>query len=413
MRKRRPWVLALVSLVIVVWVGAGLAPRLWSRGSVRDPQRLGLLQAAWNAFAAQRLDQARAILDRRAAAVAPTALDWMLRARIAEAQGRLAEALAALQRIPDLDPIAAQAWLKAGQIELARHQARAAEAAYRHALALNPDQIQSHRELAYLYVLQRRKGECDAQFRALARLMPLDYTLAFAWCQNSCRLWNSLEALPVLSQFVAVDPDDRWSRLALAASYELTNRLDEAEAALRPLPDSDPDARVLRVLIAFDRGEIARAAELAQGGPVDHAQLNVCRGRLALQGPDPRQAAGFFRDALHQDPEDRDALQGLGLALRKLGDPKDEEYLQLASRHDQLKRTIQAAVTTIQTDPHLFSKLGVICESLDRREEARAWYRLAIGRDPLDTRAHQALSRIDQVAQERSREFPSRPTEKP
>src|SRR5262245_62088535 len=179
---RRRWVLALVVLLIGVMVGAGLAPRLWSRGSRHDPKRLGLLQSAWNEFAAQRYDRAGAILDHRAAEVAPTPLDWMLRARIAEAQGHLAEALDQLRPIPDSDPIAAQAWLKAGQIELARHQARAAEAAYRHALALNPDQIQAHRELAYLYAVQRRKAECDAEFRALVRLMPLDYTLAFAWC---------------------------------------------------------------------------------------------------------------------------------------------------------------------------------------------------------------------------------------
>ncbi|HZW29063.1 MAG TPA: tetratricopeptide repeat protein [Isosphaeraceae bacterium] len=395
LRNRRGWILALVLLVVGVLVSLGLAPRLWSRGPVRDPQRLGWLHAAWNAFEARRYDQAQAILDRRAAVVAPTPLDWMLRARIAEAQGRPAEALDHLRRIPDSDPIAAQAWLKAGQIELARHQARAAEAAYRHALALNPDQIQAHRELAYLYILQRRKAECDVEFRALDRIKPLDEVLAFAWCQNFCRLWNSLEALPVLIRFVATDPDDRWSRLALAASYELINRLDEAESALGPLPDSDPDARALRILIAFDRGQIGVAAELARGGPAEHTQLNVCRGRLALQGPDPRQAAAFFRAALRQDPEDRDALQGLGLALRKLGDARAEQYLRLAFRQDDLKRTLQGATTTLQSDPRLFSRLGEICMLLDRREEARAWYRLAIGRDPLDTRAQQDLIRLE------------------
>ncbi len=45
-------------------------------------------------------------------------LDWMLRARIAESQGRLVEALAHLKHIPDSDLISSQAWLKAGQIEL-------------------------------------------------------------------------------------------------------------------------------------------------------------------------------------------------------------------------------------------------------------------------------------------------------
>lgn len=66
----------------------------------------------------------------------PTPLDWMLRARIADSQGRAEEALDFLTHISDSDPISSQAWLKAGQIELARHRAAAAaETAYLHSLA--------------------------------------------------------------------------------------------------------------------------------------------------------------------------------------------------------------------------------------------------------------------------------------
>jgi tetratricopeptide (TPR) repeat protein len=409
LRKRRRWVLALVVLVIGVLLGAGLAPRWWSRGSTRDPKRLGLLQLAYLEFDAKRYDRARAILDRRATEIAPTALDWMLRARIAEAEGHLEQALEHLHRIPDSDPIAAQAGLKAGQIELARHHARAAEAAYRHALALNPDQIQSHRELAYLYAVQRRKADCDAEFRALVRLMPLDYTLAFAWCQNYCDLWDVPGARKVLIPMVAADPTDRISRLALATTYALAGRLDEAEDALRPLPDSDPDARALRVQVAVDRGDLEAAEVLVREGPADHARLNDFRGRLALQANDPRRAAAYFRTALRRDPQDRDASYGLGVALRHLGDPQAQDFLRMASLHDQLKRTIKESVTTIETDRKLFDKLGEICESLGRGLEARVWYQVALGRDPLDTQAHQALARLDQLGVEKVNESASKP----
>ena len=111
-----------------------------------------------------------------------------------------------------------------------------------------------------------------------------------------------------------------------------------------------------------------------------------------------------FREALRLDPEDRDANQGLGLALRSLGDPEAKELLDAASRIDLLKRTIQDSVTTIQTDPKLFFKLGEICESMKRLEEARAWYRLAIGRDPLDEQAHQALARVERASRRRGRD---------
>jgi tetratricopeptide (TPR) repeat protein len=141
--------------------GVGLAWWRATRGSEKDPMRLGLLHSALNEFNAERYDQASAFLDRRARAVAPTSLDWVLRARIADAQGRLADAREDLKHIPDSDLISSQAWLKAGQIEVKRHRASAGEAAYQRALKLNPDQVQAYRELAYLYALQRRKAECD------------------------------------------------------------------------------------------------------------------------------------------------------------------------------------------------------------------------------------------------------------
>lgn len=397
-RRRIRRVLILVLPVIALSIAGAAALQRWPRSPGRDPNRLGLLAAALVEFDAGRFDQARGILDRRTAEVAPIALDWMLRARVAEAQGRSEEALAHLKHIPDSDPIAAQAWLKAGQIERARHRARAAEAAYRRALTLNPDQIQSHRELAYLYAAQLRKEECDDQFRALARLMPLDYILAFAWSQNSCGLWDVPGARKILTDFLAEDPTDRTSRLALAINYVLTKRRDEAEATLRPLPDSDPDAHVVRAELAVELGDVEIADPLLRNGPADHPRLNTLRGRLALQVNDPKLAASWFRAALRAAPNDRDAIHGLGAALQRLGDPQAKEYLQLASRHDQLKRLIVQCSTTPRIDLKVFAQLGDLCESLGRLDQARVWYQVALAWDPLDSQAHKGLARLDATA---------------
>ena len=324
----------------------------------------------------------------------------MLRTRIAEAQGRPADGLEDLKNIPDSDPISPQAWLKAGQLELARHHARAAETAFRRSLALDPDQVRVHRELGYLYALHRRKADFDAQFHALAQLIPLDYVLVFAWCQNYCRLWDPDKSRKILRRFVAEDPDDRDSRLALAICYKMTAREVEAEAELSELPDSDPDARAIRIQLAMDKGDMAAAEELAGQGAEDNIRLNLVRGELALRGNDVALAAELFRAVLRSAPEERDAIQGLGLALSRLGDPQARRWLEIASRHDQLKRMIQDAVATLHSDTKLFFKLGGICESLNRLEEARAWYRLAIERDPLDDQSQASLSRIERLLKE-------------
>jgi tetratricopeptide (TPR) repeat protein len=397
MRWRR---LILIAVVLLV-AGGGLARWRWAVAPEKDPMRLGLLQLALKEFNAKRYEQAIALLDRRATETEPTPLDWMLRARIAEARGLLADAIKALTHIPDSDEIASRAWLKAGQIELARNRARAAETAFRRALALNPDQVQAYRELAYLFALQRRKAESDAQFLALSQRISMNYILAFAWCQNYCGLWDPNEAIPILSRYIAEDPDDRLSRLGLVNNYVTANQLDLAAAALRPMPDSDADARALRARLAIERGEIELAQKLVRDGPEHHVRLNVYRGQLAFPNS-AADAAAFYRLALHQDPDDRDALHGLGTASRKLGDPKAAEYLDRAARHDKLKRTIQDSVSTLRTDLKLFAKLGELCESLERLAEARIWYQLAVERDPLDTESQQAVGRVKRAAFEKS-----------
>jgi predicted Zn-dependent protease len=153
----------------------------------------------------------------------------------------------------------------------------------------------------------------------------------------------------------------------------------------------------MRVEIAIFRGDVGTASELARAGPADHARLNIMRGKLAMIGRDPKRAATYYRAALRQDPDDRDAIHGLGTMLKLIGDPEAGKFLEVSSLQDQLRRTIVDSVVTIRTDPQLFDKLGTLCDALGRRREARAWYQLAIARDPLDQQAQAALARLDRA----------------
>ncbi len=99
------------------------------------------------------------------------------------------------------------------------------------------------------------------------------------------------------------------------------------------------------------RGETETAEALVREGPADHPRLNVLRGQLALHAGQSRQAVSYFRAALDKEPEDRDAIQGLGLALRRLADPQAKQYLDIAARRDLLARTIRESVVTIVPTP--------------------------------------------------------------
>ena len=138
----------------------------------------------------------------------------------------------------------------------------------------------------------------------------------------------------------------------------------------------------------MDRGDFAAAESLLAGGPEDDPRLARLRGQLALQRGDGPAAVRHFRIALAADPINRLALSGLGTALRLVGQPAAAQpFLEAAGRHDELWRLVARAATTEgERDPRLPHQLGMACAAAGRYQEARAWLKLAIQRDPLDAR---------------------------
>jgi tetratricopeptide (TPR) repeat protein len=372
-----------------------------------DPRQL--LEQAWDEFGAGRYDRAAAALDRRARRCTPTARDWALRALLAQARGRIEDALVALRQIPDADPLAARAWLQAGSLEFRRGRAPAAEAALLHALKLDPKLAEARRELAYLYALQLRRRDCNEQYRALAELIAPDVKILVIWCQIDCSVWQAEEVRTKTERFVQADPGDRWSRLALAESLRSLRRLDEAEVVLGPLAETDPDARAARARLAWERGDIETAEARAAHGPDRDPALERLRGQLALARRDGAAAIEHFRSALRADLADRDVLHGLGLALRLTGAAEAAAtYLRAAEDHDRLRRLLLEATT--RNDPATlgqgsqgptFTALGRACEAAGYLAEARGWYLLAIARDPLDDEAQRGLGRLGRPAASR------------
>ena len=161
--------------------------------------------------------------------------------------------------------------------------------------------------------------------------------------------------------------------------------------------------RTKRVLIAMDRGDFAGAESLLADGPDDNPQLARLRGQLALRRRDGAAALEQFRIALAADPIDRVALSGLGTALGMLGRTAlARPYLEAARRHDDLwKLVARAATAEGEHDPKLPGQLGIACAAVGRDQEARAWLRLAISRDPLDAESQQTLFALEHGAASR------------
>jgi tetratricopeptide (TPR) repeat protein len=345
---------------------------------------------------ASRFDQVKKGVERLTRLRTPTDQDWMLRAQLAMAQKRPDDALEDLSRIPDDAPLAGQARLMAGQLELRRGRVAKSEVYFRKALQLDPKLVQAHRELIYIYGMELRRPELSAEFRALSGLTPLTFDNAFHWCLTRTTLWEPSEITEMLRAWAYADPDDRWAKLALADNLRQVGKRDEALSTIEGLPDTDPDAIVVRVRVALDKGDAETAETLLAKGPPDHPELARFRGRIALSKRDGPGALKAYKLAYQADPDHRDSIHGVAQALEMTGDSAAAKPLfELARKHDALNTLVQRiSGKEGRADPTIRRALGSACEAIGRIPEAQAWYQLAIEEDPLDTDSQKALFRL-------------------
>ncbi len=284
----------------------------------------------------------------------------------------------------------------AGRLERHKHRLRRAEAAFRRAIELEPGMVRAHKELVYLFGMQLRRAEVDTEFKALSRLAPLTHHDLFTWTISHFTIWSP-DIADDLESFIKADSDDRHSRLALAKLLiDMPEMKDRVERALEPLPGSDLDATALRVELNLNHGHIDEAIAMLQKSPAGGAGLERIRGRAALMSGDHRAAIDHFRNALSAEPYDRVSLADLGKALSLVGDQAAaSSYLTRARRLDDvynlINRVRQPGRENQTAD---LTELGIKCEAAGLRDEARGWYLLAIGRDPLDAEAQRALQRL-------------------
>ena len=283
----------------------------------------------------------------------------------------------------------------AGRLERQKHRLRRAEAAFRRAIELEPGLVRAHRELVYLFGMQLRRREVDTEFKALSRLAPLSHHDLFTWTISHFTIWSP-DIADDLESFIKADPDDRHSRLALAKLLvDMPEAKDRVERALEPLPSSDLEATALRVELSLNHGHIDEAIAMLQKSPAGGAGLERIRGRAALVSGDHRAAIDHFRNALSAEPYDRVSLSDLGKALSLVGDQAAaSSYLTRARRLDDvynlINRVRQPGRENQAAD---LTELGIKCEAAGLVDEARGWYLLAIGRDPLDAAAkHRAAA---------------------
>ena len=377
--------LAVLALTLLVLVPAKPDPdHVWR--SIQDDLKAGKLDRAEPAMG--RLLRLRPATDEH----------WMVLGQIALARGRDAEALEHLARVSDDYPMAARARTWEGTIELKNQRARKAEAAFLQALRLDPHDTTARRELIRLYCIQRRRRELNKQFAALSRETVLNFNQMLLWSSSLATSWDPDEVRPMLEGFVKADPDDRTSRLVLAEALRRARRSDDVDAVLSRLPSSDPEVRAIRARIAFSRGDIAEVERLSRDHPDEHPVLaRVSDADLALSRRDLPAARKHLSAALAADPRNRSVLYQLGDTLVKLGDVKEgRRYLAASRAHDSLYALFERLEEPGgRDDAPLLAAVAGASLGVGLRAEARAWYLLALERDPANPDVQKALYRLE------------------
>ncbi len=389
-RTRLAWML-LATLGVCAGVGAVLFA-----ARAADPDQIWL--DAQIALREGRIDDAADKVQQLSRLREPLPQDWMIRGQVAIAQLRPDEAIADLKKIPEDTPLAPQAWLLVGQVELRRNRAKDAEQALRKTLTLDPTVQQAHRELIFIYGMQLRRRELSEEFTALSELTDLTYDNLFHWCLVRNCVWEAGEVAETLSQFIEADPSDRHSRLALADNYRRLGLYTEAEEALSELPEDDQDALAARVMIAMDRHQEDSAEQLLAQGPPNDPNLARIRGRIALARRDGPEAVRNYTIAYKADPENRDTLFGLINAYELSGESTVAAPLRQDAKILDSFNTMVQRMSMLQgrSDPNMVKDAASACAALGLIPEARAWYKLAINRDPLDTASQRALFRLNE-----------------
>jgi len=391
-RQGQPWFVPALGLVVAaVSPGCGRddPADLWYRAQVDH--------------ATGRLAEAETDLARLARVRRLTVPERLLRSQVARDRGRIDDALASLADpwAPTKGPEAALIAARRGELELERHRFRAAEAELNRALALDPGRVDARRRLIMLYAQQGRSAEIAARAAALARSERLEFLDLLVWTLARREPLDRAELAEVLGQAVQADPGDRASRLALGNCLRRLGRLDQADSTLDALSATDLEARSERALVALDRGDNARAEALlgADSDGDGHAALARLRGRLALGRGDAPAAVRHFRAALEAAPDDRDAHFGLAQALRLTGQPgAARPHAEAARALDRLEWLVQSAQPkNRRNDPATLQVIGEACLAVGRRDQARAWFQLALSHDPDNAVLKNALSQLDAV----------------
>ena len=153
----------------------------------------------------------------------------------------VAQASKAVKKAISLDENSSDAYLALGRLYLIRRQHDQAIAIAEKAVSLNPNGADAYCELGYILYNSERYVESVEFINKAIRLNPLPPSYYFLWLGHSKRaLKRYEEAVEVYRKSAELEPNNIFSHLQLAITYELIGQRKAAKAAAEQVVRIDP-----------------------------------------------------------------------------------------------------------------------------------------------------------------------------
>ncbi len=204
------------------------------------------------------------------------------------------------------------------------------------ALAIDPNNPVTHKNLAALYMRSGDQAAAIIHFKKVNELQPSDadaYLYLGVLYEASQRYAESIQAL---EQGARIDYNSARLQKALGVAYERVGDLEKSEVALRRAVDLDPEDQITKVnlaLLLIQRKQEGVALPLLEAvikkTPNDVRALNalgVCYAALGQY----EQAEQRLSDALALEPANRDVLKNLSMVYQQTGN--QEKLLQVREK---------------------------------------------------------------------------------
>ena len=352
---------------------------------------LGLAEAAENteqqamalaglvdvALSKQNLSAARSAVD-RLVELAPQAIRSLYySARVSYFEGNDAEAQAQLTELLSRAPGVQAAELLLGAVNLRMGNLGQAEMYLSSVLAEDPGNNDARRFLAQTRLQQNRAGEAADMLEPILRGDTADSDALALALQAGIDSGEVSGTIRLMEENLAKNPDDTERKLDLISAYLAVGRVDDAEALLQTIDETDDAAGSRRGLVAvvtaMQKGRtdeaLDRAEQLVQDWP-ENAEFQTMLGRIALQ--------------LERYDTARSAFQ----AAQKLSPDNIETYVDLArveiatGNVAAAKSHLMGGLDRLPGSTGLMMTLGRIAAGSGDYEEALKWFTEAAEADP-------------------------------